>query len=233
MMTMLSLDRVTVAYGRKQILHDISLGLEEGEIAALVGHNGAGKTTVLRTAIGLVAPAAGEIIFDGVPVLADKTAAAVARGLAFVPQGRNTFRSMTVAENLDIAVSAGGEAAPGRMGLIDEMFPILRERKTSSAGKLSGGQQQMLALACALLRGPRLIMLDEPSTGLAPVLVDEVFRRVADMRDRLGVSVLVVDQNVTKLLKLVDRIFVLKAGRIVFSGRPADIDGDEQLWSLF
>jgi branched-chain amino acid transport system ATP-binding protein len=230
---MLALDKVSVAYGQKLILHDVSLGLRQGEIAALVGHNGAGKTTILRTAIGLVPTVSGTVTFDGEPVLAHRVSATVARGLAFVPQGRNTFRSLTVAENLEIALSSAGQTARERLALIHEMFPILYERKGTSAGKLSGGQQQMLALACALVRGPRLIMLDEPSTGLAPVLVEDVFRRVVDMRDRLGVSVLVVDQNVTRLLGFVDRLFVLKAGHIAFTGMPADIASDEQLWSLF
>lgn len=230
---MLDIRDLVVAYHQKDVLHGVSLGVGNAEIVALIGHNGAGKTTLMRAALGLAAHGSGSVVFDGLPVLPARVAATAARGLAFVPQGRNCFRSLTVAENFDIAVNAAGPGAGGRLEEVFAMFPILRERFEQPAGKLSGGQQQMLALALALVRGPRLIMLDEPSTGLSPVLVDEVFRRVVEMRERFGISVLIVDQNVRRLLGIVDRVAVLKAGSMVFDGPPVGIEGDAQLWQLF
>ena len=230
---MLDVRDLVVGYNKKDVLHGVSLGVGKAEIVALVGHNGAGKTTLMRAALGLTPCTSGSVVFDGQAVDAGHVAQTVARGLAFVPQGRNTFRSLKVAENLDIAVNAAGPGAAARVDEVFAMFPILHERLAQPAGKLSGGQQQMVALALALVRGPRLMMLDEPSTGLSPVMVDEVFRRVVEMRERFGISVLIVDQNVRRLLGMVDRVAVLKAGRKVFDGSPASIMSDDQLWQLF
>lgn len=230
---MLDVRDLVVGYNQKDVLHGVSLGVGKAEIVALVGHNGAGKTTLMRAALGLTPCTSGSVVFDGQAVDAGHVAQTVARGLAFVPQGRNTFRSLKVAENLDIAVNAAGPGAAARVDEVFAMFPILRERLAQPAGKLSGGQQQMVALALALVRGPRLMMLDEPSTGLSPVMVDEVFRRVVEMRERFGISVLIVDQNVRRLLGMVDRVAVLKAGRKVFDGSPESIMSDDQLWQLF
>lgn len=230
---MLDVRNLVVGYRKKDVLHGVSLAVAEREVLALVGHNGAGKTTLMRAAMGLVPWSAGSVAFRGAAVSPGRVAATVGRGLAYVPQGRNTFRSLTVRENLDLAIEAAGPDAAARLDEIYAMFPILRDRLDLPAGKLSGGQQQMVALAMALVGGPRLVMLDEPSTGLAPVLVDEVFRRVVEMRDRLGISVLVVDQNVRRLLHIADRVAVLKSGTIVFDGPPQTIAGDEQLWRLF
>ena len=230
---MLDLRDLVVGYNQKNVLHGVSLAVDKAQIVALVGHNGAGKTTLMRSALGLTPYTSGSVVFDGQAVEAGQVAQTVARGLAFVPQGRNTFRSLKVADNLDIAVNAGGPGAAARVAEVFAMFPILRERLAQPAGKLSGGQQQMVALALALVRGPRLIMLDEPSTGLSPVMVDEVFRRVVEMRERFGISLLIVDQNVRRLLGIVDRLAVLKAGRMVFDGSPAGIANDDQLWRLF
>lgn len=230
---MLDIRDLVVGYNHKNVLHGVSLTVGKAEIVALVGHNGAGKTTLMRSTLGLTPCSSGSVAFDGQPVTAGHVAQTVARGLAFVPQGRNTFRSLKVAENLDIAVNAAGPGAAARVDQVFAMFPILRERLAQPASKLSGGQQQMVALALALVRAPRLIMLDEPSTGLSPVMVDEVFRRVVEMRERFGISVLIVDQNVRRLLGIVDRVAVLKAGRKVFDGPPASITNDDQLWQLF
>lgn len=230
---MLDVRDLVVGYNQKNVLHGVSLTVNKAEIVALVGHNGAGKTTLMRSALGLTPSSSGSVVFDGQAVEAGQVAQTVTRGLAFVPQGRNTFRSLKVAENLDIAINAAGPGAAARVDEVFAMFPILRERLAQPAGKLSGGQQQMAALALALVRGPRLIMLDEPSTGLSPVMVDEVFRRVVEMRDRFGISVLIVDQNVRRLLGIVDRLAVLKAGRMVFDGSPASVTSDNQLWQFF
>lgn len=230
---MLSVRDLVVAYGKKQVLHGVDLDVSAGQIVALVGHNGAGKTTLLRSIVGLESRVSGSVAFLGDSVPEGKVAASVRRGIAFVPQGQNTFRSMSVAENLAIPMAEAGTDGSERLAIVEEMFPILRERRQAVASTLSGGQQQMLALGIALLRGPRLIILDEPSTGLAPVLVDEVFTRVMEMRDRLGMSVLVVDQNVRRLIAFADHVTVLKAGSVALDGTPASIGDDERLWSLF
>lgn len=230
---MLDVRDVSVAYGKKQVLHQVSLEIGKGEILALVGHNGAGKTTLLRTIVGLTPRTAGSVTFEGADMPSRAIVRNVNRGVAFVTQGRNTFSSMTIAENLAVAISAGGKEAHARLSMVEEMFPLLRERRGAIASTLSGGQRQMLALGLALLRGPKLIILDEPSTGLAPVLVANVFKQVIDMRDRLGLSVIVVDQNVRQLLGFADRVSILKAGRMVYAGAPSEIADDERLWSLF
>lgn len=230
---MLEVDALSVGYSGKRVLHQVSISVAEGAVVALVGHNGAGKTTLLRAALGLVPRLSGTVVFRGEPVQVGAAAATIRRGLSFVPQGRNTFRDMSVAENLAIAASAAARDTRVDRNAVFDLFPILHERLTQRAGSLSGGQQQMLALACVLLRGPRMILLDEPSTGLAPVLVDGVFKTVAELRRRYGVSLLVVDQNVRRLLAIADRLYVLKAGEIVFAGAPAEIGADSDLWRLF
>lgn len=232
-MTLLDVKDLVVAYDNKQVLHGVDLSVPAGKIVALVGHNGAGKTTLLRAIVGLAPRRSGSIRFDGAELKADEVAQNIGRGIAFVTQGRNTFRSMTIAENLAVAVSSSGREAEARIAMVEEMLPLLKERRRALASTLSGGQQQMVALALALVRGPRLIVLDEPSTGLAPVLVGSVFQKIVEMRDRLGMSVLVVDQNVRQLVGFCDRLSILKAGRMVFDGLPGEIGDDRRLWELF
>jgi branched-chain amino acid transport system ATP-binding protein len=230
---MLNVRDVSVAYGKKQVLHQVSLEIDKGEILALVGHNGAGKTTLLRTIVGLTPRTSGSVVFEGADMPSKAVVQNVNRGVAFVTQGRNTFSTMTIGENLAVAISAGGREAAERLPMIEAMFPLLKERRGAIASTLSGGQRQMLALGLALLRGPKLIILDEPSTGLAPVLVSNVFKQVIEMRDKLGLSVIVVDQNVRQLLSFSDRVSILKAGRVVYAGAPAEIADDQSLWSHF
>lgn len=232
-MTLLAIQDLVVVYGKKQVLHGVSLEVGKGEIVALIGHNGAGKTTLMRSTLGLGPRQSGRASFDGVDMPADDAVGNIRRGIAFVSQGRNTFRSMTIAENLGIAISSAGSEAESRIPLVEEMFPMLRDRRRAVASTLSGGQQQMLALALAILRGPRLIMLDEPSTGLAPVLVSNVFKQLVELRDRLGMSILVVDQNVRQLMTFCDRLVILKAGSVIYDGAATGIGDDQQLWSLF
>jgi branched-chain amino acid transport system ATP-binding protein len=224
---------LAVAYGSKRVLGDIDFAVAEREIVGLVGHNGAGKTTLLRAIAGLVAPAEGTMRFAGRPVLPGTTPALVRAGLSFVPQGNNIFRDLTVDENLRIARSTRAAAGPVSEDNIFRLFPVLRERLGQRAGSLSGGQQQMVALAGALLRSPRLIMLDEPSTGLAPVLVEEVFRLISALRRDFGMSIVVVDQNVAGLIEIVDRMYVFKTGGVVYSGLPDALRDSEVLWQFF
>ncbi len=231
-MSLLEVRDLSVAYDKKQVLHGVDLDVAPGRILALVGHNGAGKTTLLRAIVGLVHRSSGDVVFDGQPLKQMAVAANVRRGIAFVTQGKNIFSSMKIGENLTVAMSAAG-TGPERLEMVETMFPLLRERRHAVASTLSGGQRQMLALGLALMREPRLIILDEPSTGLAPNLVASVFDTIVEMRDRLGLSVIVVDQNIRMLTEFSDHMCVLKAGRRIFDGPPSDIADDKHLWGLF
>lgn len=230
---MLEVTGLAVTYAGKRVLDDIDFAVAEREIVGLVGHNGAGKTTLLRAIAGLVAPAEGTIRFAGRPVLPGTTPALVRSGLSFVPQGNNIFRDLSVGENLSIARSTCATASLEGEDDIFRLFPVLLERLRQRAGSLSGGQQQIVALAGALLRSPRLIMLDEPSTGLAPVLVEEVFRLISALRHDFGMSIVVVDQNVAALIEIVDRMYVFKTGGVVYSGLPDALRDSEVLWQFF
>jgi branched-chain amino acid transport system ATP-binding protein len=228
---MLDVRDLATGYRDKQVVLGGSLAVRREEIVALVGHNGAGKTTILRAIAGQLPAMRGEVRFEAKPVRQGDTARLARAGLAFVPQGRNTFPDLTIRENLDIASrpAAEGGITPAE---IDRVFPPLAARRGALASTLSGGQRQMLALACALLRQPRLVLLDEPSTGLAPVLVESVFETIALLRSRFGLGVLVVDQNARRLATLADRVVVLKAGEVVFNGSPDALSRDEDLWRL-
>jgi len=229
---MLEIADLRVAYDTKQVLHGVSIAARPGRIVGLVGHNGAGKTTILRSALGLVRRSGGTIRFFDRAVGHGDTAALVRAGLCLVPEGRGIFRPLSVGDNLAIAAGAASGKPIVTRDEVLQLFPILAERLDRPAQTLSGGQQQMLAIAAALLRAPRLVLLDEPSTGLAPVLVDEVFATIASLRDRFGLGVLVVDQNVGRLMELCDELHVLKAGEIVFAGAPQSL-ATADLWKLF
>jgi branched-chain amino acid transport system ATP-binding protein len=221
-----------VAFGGRDVLTGIDLAVAEGEIVALIGHNGAGKTTLLRSVMGLLPHSGGRVIVMGAPVRFGSAVAVARSGLAFVPQRRNVFHDLTVGENLALARDAAGAgAAP--LEVVHALFPILADRTRSLASQLSGGQQQMLALAIALLRRPKLILLDEPSTGLSPLLTEHVFHAVVTMRRETGTAFLIVDQNVNALLGLSSRAYVLKSGRLVFRGPAQDLAGSQTLWTMF
>jgi len=218
----LAVDALRAGYGSIQILHDVSLVLEEGTLCAIVGANGAGKTTLLMTIAGIVPARGGTVRFDGADVTKTASHRRVRRGLVLVPEGRRMLPAMTVEENLQVAASAAGAEGFARIdGLLDR-FPILRTRRGVAAGALSGGEQQMLALARALAIGPRALLLDEPSMGLAPKLVDEIFAIVADERAR-GTSILLVEQNARRALALADHAYVMERGRITLSGTGAEL----------
>jgi branched-chain amino acid transport system ATP-binding protein len=221
---MLKVNNIDVHYGDVQALWDVSFEVEEGEIVALLGSNGAGKTTSLNTISGLLRPKKGDIEFLGQELTelpAHKTAGL---GIAHVPEGRRLFREMTVTENL-LMGSLMPEAKARRkesMERVFDIFPILKERRLQVAGTLSGGESQMLAIARGLMACPRLIMMDEPSLGLAPFLVDEVFR-VIEQINREGVTVLVVEQNVAHALKSCNRAYILETGRIALQGTGEEL----------
>ena len=221
---MLELRAVTAGYGAFTALWDVSLRVDAGEAVAVVGPNGAGKTTLMRVISGLIAPRRGELAFEGASIGGRPAYEIVARGIAHVPEGRRIFPALTVADNLRM----GAFLPPARrrfaesLARVYALFPVLAERQRQRAGSLSGGEQQMLAVGRALMSGPRLILLDEPSMGLAPVMVLRLFDLIRRVREE-GYTILVVEQNVRQVLKLVDRAYLLEVGRIKTEGRADEL----------
>ena len=232
---MLKIRELETGYGKKQVVFGLSLEVREGEIVALIGPNGAGKSTVLKAVCGLIPAWKGEIRFNGTPTNGSTPAQNVARGITFAPQGNRVFADLTVVENLEI----GGyplqrKEAKERIVQVLDLFPVLKQRLRQDAGRLSGGEQQMLALARALVPKPKLLMLDEPSLGLAPNLVATVFKRIADIRSEAGVAILIVEQKVRDILEICDRVYSMKLGRVAFAGQPDDLKADKaKLKDLF
>jgi branched-chain amino acid transport system ATP-binding protein len=227
---MLRVDRVEVAYGNIQALWGVSFDVSAKEIVALVGANGAGKTTTLRALSGLLRPAAGEITLDGDRLDRLSTMEIVARGVVQVPEGRKLFPEMTVLENLLLG-GFGRAARPRQRERLEEVyaiFPRLRERRRQVAGTLSGGEQQMVAIGRGLMAGPRVLMLDEPSLGLAPIMVEEMFRVIEEI-NRAGVTVLLVEQNTAHALAIAHRGFVLESGRVVLAGTGRQLLANERV----
>ena len=223
---LLSVRGLTVRYGSVTALHGIDLDVDEGELVALVGPNGAGKSSTLAAVSGLVRPAAGTVTVAGEVVSGLAPERVVRHGVALVPEGRNIFTALTVAENLALGATIRRDAAGVAADLDRQLdrFPILRDRYGQQAGLLSGGEQQQLAIARALMSRPRLLLLDEPSLGLAPRLVDLVFETVAQLR-REGLTIVLVEQNATRAVELADRTSVQRTGRIVRSGTADELGG--------
>jgi len=217
---MLELRRVTAGYGAFTALWDVSLTVAAGEAVAVVGPNGAGKTTLMRVISGLVPSRGGELVFEGTPLTGRRAHQIVAHGIAHVPEGRRIFPGLTVAENLKMGAFLPPARRAYRQSLerVYGLFPVLAERRAQRAGSLSGGEQQMLAIGRALMSRPKLILLDEPSMGLAPVMVFRLFDLIRRVRAE-GYTILVVEQNVRQVLKLVDRAYLLEVGRIRMEGR--------------
>jgi branched-chain amino acid transport system ATP-binding protein len=216
----LELKGVTAGYGQFTALWDVSLRVEAGEAVAVVGPNGAGKTTLMRVISGLIAPKAGELSFEGHSIGGRPAYEIVGRGIAHVPEGRRIFPALTVADNLKMGafLPTARRRFAESLARVYGLFPVLAERQKQRAGSLSGGEQQMLAVGRALMSGPRLILLDEPSMGLAPVMVLRLFDLIRRVRQE-GYTILVVEQNVRQVLKLVDRAYLLEVGRIKMEGR--------------
>ena len=229
-MSLLELRGVDVSYGDLPALRGVSLAIEEGEILTVVGANGAGKTTMLRTISGLLRARAGEILLDDRRIDRLPSHGVVAGGVVQVPEGRKIFPSLSVRENLELG-SYARRARPHRaesLARVFQLFPILAERARQAAGTMSGGQQQMLAIARALMARPRLLMLDEPSLGLAPLVVQEIFRTIAAI-NRAGTTVLLVEQNTRQALALARRGYVLENGRVVLEGSGPELLGNEHV----
>ncbi|MGY2064298.1 ABC transporter ATP-binding protein [Blastococcus sp. SYSU DS0619] len=230
---MLALDGLCAGYSGLQILHELDLRVEAGEIVALVGANGAGKTTALRAISGVVPSSSGSISFDGQRADGVRTAELVRRGLVQVPEERALFGPLTVEENLRMGgwTQKGPDVAT-TLREVFELFPILEERRRQAAETLSGGQQQMLAIGRALMARPKLLMLDEPSTGLSPKLTWSVLDAVRTIRDR-GVAVLLVEQNAAQALRMADRAYVLESGSCVLSGPGPELAEDDRVRSAY
>jgi|SRR5712692_172437 branched-chain amino acid transport system ATP-binding protein len=223
-MSMLEVDGIHTYYGDSHILHGVSLRVAAGEAVALLGRNGAGKTTMIRSIVGFTPPRDGRIVFDGESIHRWPAHRIARRGLALVPQGRRIFAPLTVRENLMLGARAAGWSLERVFGL----FPRLRERAEQSGGTLSGGEQQMLAIARALLTNGRLLLLDEPSEGLAPLIVREIGRVVKGLKgERL--SILLVEQNYHLALQVADRVYVMNKGQIVYEGTPAGLEANEDV----
>jgi branched-chain amino acid transport system ATP-binding protein len=229
-MALLEVAGLKAYYGQTQALHGVSFALEPGGITTLLGANGAGKTTTLRSICGMVRTQ-GEITFDGHPIAGKATEDVVRMGVGHVPEGRGTFTNLSVAENLRVAAYTRPDRAAVARDLerVFEYFPILRERLEQQAGTLSGGEQQMLAISRALMLSPRLMLLDEPSFGLAPLIVQEIFRIMRRINSETKVSLLLVEQNATLALELADHAYVLETGRVVMSGSASDVKNDEAI----
>ncbi len=229
MKPLLAISGLRAGYGRADVLHGIDLAVGAGGITTLLGANGAGKTTTLRAILGMVRTA-GQIMFDGEQIAGRRTESIARRGIALVPDGRGTFRQMTVEENLRLgAYTRPGAEQADAFERVFGYFPKLRERLRQQAGTLSGGEQQMLAIARALLLRPRLLILDEPSFGLAPLIVREIFSIMRTLREREQVSILLVEQNAAAALDLADQAYLLETGRMVMAGPAQDLRADDSI----
>jgi branched-chain amino acid transport system ATP-binding protein len=225
--TLLDVHGLHAAYGPVEVLRGLDFFVEEGEVVVVLGANGAGKTTTLRALCGMV-DTKGSVALDGHEIGGRTTTEIVRRGVAHVPQGRGTFSSLTVEENLEVGAYVRKDRNLGPdIERWFEVFPRLRERRTQLAGSLSGGEQQMLAVSRALMGKPRLLLLDEPSLGLAPIIIQDLFRRLGDLNKEEGITMLVVEQNANLAFDIADRAYVLEAGEIVLSGKADELRNDD------
>ena len=226
---MLSIDNLTCAYGRIEVLHGISMAIRAGEIATLIGANGAGKTTLLRAISGVQPITGGDIRLEGRSIASLQSHARVALGISHVPEGRQLFAPLSVEDNLKLgAWSRPATEAASELARVYALFPMLAEMRQMPAGTLSGGQQQMLAIGRGLMAKPRLLLLDEPSMGLAPILVEQIFEAIRGLR-RDGMTILLVEQNAYAALAIADQAYVLETGRMTMSGTAAAIKNDQRV----
>ena len=227
---MLTLDRINVFYGAIHALHDVSLTVNKGEVVTLIGANGAGKSTTLRAITGLLTPKSGRITFEGQDITGIPAHKLVARGISMSPEGRGVFANLTVLENLEMGAYLSADKAAVQRGLDRgfAMFPRLAERRKQRAGTLSGGEQQMLAMARALMSRPKLLLLDEPSLGLAPIVCRTIFETIDEIKAE-GTTVLLVEQNANAALKRSDRGYVLETGHVILEGSAASIASDPRV----
>jgi branched-chain amino acid transport system ATP-binding protein len=229
---MLKVESAVVRYGQITALHGVSFEVDEGEIVTLLGANGAGKTTTLRMLSGLHTPASGVISFEGRDITKVPAHQFANMGISHVPEGRRIFSVMSVEENLDMGAFGRKDKYDDDMERVYTMFPILKERRKQMGGNLSGGEQQMLAIGRALMSRPRLLLMDEPSMGLAPMIIDQIFRIIGEIRDS-GTTVLVVEQNAAQALRLADRGYVMENGRIAFTDSASALLDDPRVRAVY
>ena len=229
-------ENANAGYGPKQVLFDLNLQQRSGEFVCLLGHNGAGKSTLLKVLYGLLRPRSGRVFHCGDDITQAGRAARLQTGIAYMPGGRGVFQQLTVAENFRLGLMSAQIPSAQRAERLEEvfrLFPILKEFYGRRAGLLSGGQQQMLSLGRTILSRPTCLLLDEPSTGLAPKLFQELLATIQRMQREMNVAVLLVEQNVREALAVADRAYVMKAGRVVYCGPPADINDHAKLMDLY
>ncbi len=227
---LLEVNDLRVAYGKIEAVKGISFAVGRGSVVTLIGTNGAGKTTTLRTLSGLLRPLAGEVRFEGERIDHLPAHTIVERGVAHAPEGRHIFPRMSVRENLELGAysRSDNDGITADIGRVYELFPVLEERQTQAAGTLSGGEQQMLAMGRALMSRPRLLMLDEPSMGLSPIMMQRIFTTVRELKEQ-GTTILLVEQNAQAALSLADEAYVIETGRIVLSGTGRQLLADESV----
>jgi len=231
---LLEAKELVVGYRKKKALRGVSLNVKEGEIVGVIGHNGAGKTTLIKSLFGLLTPWTGQVIYEGRDITGRSTELNVRDGLSYMPQGQGLFPDLSVRDNLDLGDFAlGKEKSSVSMEHVFELFPILEHRARQKAGTLSGGEQRMLSLGLVLMQHPRLLLLDEPSIGLAPLVVQNVMETIREINNRLKTAIIMVEQNIDATSKLVQRLYILKVGRIVFSGTGDVAQDKKKLWELF
>ncbi|WP_244748486.1 ABC transporter ATP-binding protein [Mesorhizobium sp. 131-3-5] len=224
-----------VHYGQLPAVRNFSLEIERNEIVCVVGPNGAGKSTMLLAIAGALIPTKGEILFDGVSILGKAPELIAQLGISLIPEGRHIFKGLTVEENLKVGTAANAEPKSFRQNLqaVYSTFPILADRRHGAAGMLSGGEQQQLAIGRALMTGARFIMIDEPSLGLAPKVVEKVFEVLSELRRSNGLTLLIIEQNIKRALQYSDRIYVLRNSEIVLSGKSEDLKNNDELQSAY
>ena len=231
----LRIERLQAGYGRKQVVFDVDLHVGRGEILGILGHNGSGKSTTIRTVLGINKLFGGRITFDGQDVTGHGSRQNVKAGMAMIPSERFVFADMSVTDNLLLggANDPDADRRAKRMELVLSLFPILRDRAAQPAGTMSGGQQRMVSLGMALMASPKLLMLDEPSLGLAPAVVQQIFATVRQLADTDGLAVLLLEQNVGQALKIVDRCAVMRSGRVILEETREQMLARDSYWELF
>jgi branched-chain amino acid transport system ATP-binding protein len=231
----LEVESLRAGYGKRNVLHDISLTVGRGEIVTVLGHNGAGKTTLLKAIFGMLPIASGRVLCDGTDISKASTAEAVRRGMSLTPAESPIFRELTIAENLELGAFTVSDAREQqrRLGRVHELFPLLKERAGETAGLLSGGQQRMLSIGIALMSGSKLMLLDEPSLGIAPSLVQELFAGIRRLTQDEDLSVLLIEQNVRAALPIADRAYYVRMGAVILEESAEDSRKREHWWDLF